>query len=276
MPAAADGATPASLQRELGAAVETAITRFENWRRAIASGGFSLAFQPIVALADRRAHHHEALVRFPAGEEPLAVVRFGEEAGLIEELDLAITDRALSVLADAPWARLAVNLSGRSVQSPAFRAGLAGLLSRRRALLGRLMFELTETHAIEQVAAAAEFLKRLRDDGCSVCLDDFGAGAAAYHYLRHFDVDFVKIDGPFLKAAAANDRDRRLVRSICGLCSELGIGVIGEMIEDEPAAMAAAALGIGYGQGRLFGAPMAGLTAAPRKGETDDGPGGEL
>jgi EAL domain-containing protein (putative c-di-GMP-specific phosphodiesterase class I) len=132
---------------------------------------------------------------------------------------------------------------------------MRALLRPHRSRGGRLMFELTESHAIERFEGAAIFLEWLKSAGFSVCLDDFGAGAATYHYLRHFDFDFIKIDGPFLKAASSNRRDRALVCSICALCRELEIGVIGEMIEDEAALEAAAALGVSYGQGRLFGVP---------------------
>jgi EAL domain-containing protein (putative c-di-GMP-specific phosphodiesterase class I) len=266
--AAADEAgTAPPLHQGLGPAVETAIARFDDWRRAVAEGRFSLAFQPIVRLADRRVEHYEVLARFPDGQTPHEVVGFGEEAGLIELLDLAICGKALAVLAATPVVTLAVNLSGRSVQSPAFRDALGELLRPHRLLLGRLMFELTESYAIEPVEAAVAFLSRLKADGCAICLDDFGAGAAAYHYLRHFAVDYVKLDGPFLKAALSNRRDRALIRSICGLCRELDTGVIGEMIEDEAALAAAVALGVDYGQGRLFGAPSPMLPLSHPTGE---------
>jgi EAL domain-containing protein (putative c-di-GMP-specific phosphodiesterase class I) len=244
-----------SLQQGLGKAFRSAIARADAWRSRVAEGRFTVVGQPIVSLADRQIHHYEVLARFTPGKSPFEVVRFAEEAGLIEEFDLAICGKALAALAAAPQLALAVNLSGRSVQSAGFRAALAALLRPRRLLLSRLTFELTESHAIEYFQPAAEFLHQLKSEGCAICLDDFGAGAATYHYLRHFAFDLVKIDGPFLRAAATNPRDHVLVRSICALCRELDIGVIGEMIEDEAALAAAAELGISFGQGRLFGAP---------------------
>ncbi|HXC30369.1 MAG TPA: EAL domain-containing protein [Stellaceae bacterium] len=252
---------PSSLQQGLDKEFRSTIARFGAWRRRVAEGRFTVVGQPIVSLADRQIHHYELLARFTPGKSPFEAVRFAEEAGLIEEFDLAICGKALAALAAAPRLALAVNLSGRSVQSAGFREALTALLRPHRALLSRLTFELTESHAVEHFRPAAEFLDELKSEGCPICLDDFGAGAATYHYLRHFAFDLVKIDGPFLKAAATNPRDRILVRSICALCAELEIGVIGEMIEDETAAAAAAELGISFGQGRLFGAP-APLSAA--------------
>jgi len=249
-----DPAAP-TLRQGLGPAVKAVMARSDDWRRMIGDGRFSLAAQPIVSLADRAIHHYEVLARFPGGRQPFETVRFAEEIGLIEEFDLAVCAKALAALDAMPDLSLAVNLSGRSVQNAGFCDAIRALLRPHRSRLDRLMFELTESHAIECFEPPATFLKWLKSAGCSVCLDDFGAGAATYHYLRHFDFDFIKIDGPFLKAASSNRRDRVLVRSICSLCRELEIGVIGEMIEDEAALEAADALGIGYGQGRLFGAP---------------------
>lgn len=260
--ASADPATP-SLRQGLGKEFRRAVARVDAWRRDVAEGHFTVVGQPILSLADRQIHHYELLARFKRGQSPFEAVRFAEEADLIEEFDLAICGKGLAALGTAPGLALAVNLSGRSVQSASFRAALTALLRPHRPLLSRLTFELTESHAVERFEPAIQFLQWLKSEGCAICLDDFGAGAATYHYLRHFAFDFVKIDGPFLKAAAVNPRDRVLVRSICALCTELEIGVIGEMIEDETALAAASELGIRFGQGRLFGAP-APLAAADR------------
>jgi EAL domain-containing protein (putative c-di-GMP-specific phosphodiesterase class I) len=198
---AADNPAAPTLRQGLGPAVEAIMARSDDWRRVIAEGRFSLAAQPIVGLADRAIHHYEVLARFPGGQQPFETVRFAEEIGLIEEFDLAVCAKALAALEAAPKLALAVNLSGRSVQNAGFCNAMRALLSPNRARLDRLIFELTESHAIERFEGAATFLGWLKSAGCLVCLDDFGAGAATYHYLRHFDFDFIKIDGPFLKAA---------------------------------------------------------------------------
>jgi EAL domain-containing protein (putative c-di-GMP-specific phosphodiesterase class I) len=152
---------------------------------------------------------------------------------------------------------IAVNMSGLSVQDDVFRDSLKQLLAPFRMLNRRLMFELTESSAIEDMDSAGNFLKWLRQQGFGVCLDDFGAGAAAYAYLRRFDVDFVKIDGPFLRDARENPRQRALLKSVAVLCKDLRSKVVAEMIEDEETAKLCKALGIEYGQGFLFGKPRA-------------------
>ncbi|OYW82922.1 MAG: hypothetical protein B7Z26_02010 [Asticcacaulis sp. 32-58-5] len=109
-----------------------------------------------------------------------------------------------------------------------------------------------------------------------VCLDDFGSGAASYNYLRHFEVDFVKIDGPFLREAVGDNRQRALIRSIVSLSHELGCQVIGETIENAEMDEMARQLSIEFGQGYLFGRPSPDLpsaavsaVAARRKGVTE-------
>ncbi|HET8995152.1 MAG TPA: EAL domain-containing protein [Acetobacteraceae bacterium] len=262
-----------SLREGLAAAVDATVNRFAETRQIISELRFSLVFQPVVALAGRAVHHYEVLSRFHGKPNTFEMVGFMEDVGLVSELDLAVCRMTLAALEQNPGVRLAINLSGRSVQSEAFRNQLSALISGVALLGDRLMFELTESAAVERLEEAASFLGWLRQRGHQVCLDDFGSGAAAYSYLRRFDVDYLKIDGPFLKAAQEMGRERALIRSICVLCDEIGAKVIGEMIEDEKAAALAKSLGIGYGQGWLFGKPMRELpkpvTASRRKGAVE-------
>jgi len=245
-----------SLREGLAAAVDDTVSRFAATRKIIGERRFSLVYQPVVALAGRAIHHYEALSRFVGKPNTFEVVGFMEDVGLVAELDLAVCQLALTVLEEHPGVRLAINLSGRSIQNEGFRKQLSDLVMPCTGLRDRLLFELTESAAVEQLEDAAHFLGWLRKLGHPICLDDFGSGAAAYSYLRRFDVDFLKIDGPFLKSAAENVRERALIRSVCVLCNEIGGKVIGEMIEDEKTATLAKGLGIDFGQGWLFGKPV--------------------
>ena len=262
-----------SLRDGLTAALDDTVSRFAQSRQIIGDRRFSLVFQPVVALTGRTLHHYEALSRFPGEANTFEMVGFMEDVGLVMELDLAVCKQAIAALKQHPGVKLAINLSGRSVQTEAFREELRRLLAPAATLSPRLLFELTESAAVEHLEEAAAFLGWLRELGHMVCLDDFGAGAAAYSYLRRFDVDFVKIDGPFLKAARDRPRERALIRSICVLCNEIGGKVIGEMIEDEATASLAKTLGIDYGQGWLFGKPLRELpkptTVSRRKGVSE-------
>jgi EAL domain-containing protein (putative c-di-GMP-specific phosphodiesterase class I) len=119
------------------------------------------------------------------------------------------------------------------------------------------MVELTESAEVEDEENAAETLRRLRARGVPVCIDDFGAGAAAFRYLKAFPVDYVKVDGAFVTAALTGERDRSFVSAMVDLSLAVGARVIAERIETEEAAAAMHALSVHFGQGWLFGRPGA-------------------
>jgi EAL domain-containing protein (putative c-di-GMP-specific phosphodiesterase class I) len=229
-------------------------------RAAIAQHRFHLAFQPVVTLDGRKIHHYEALLRpilTPASPVRTTqdFVTFSEAVGLSEELDLAVLAQTLAALRDAAGAVIAVNISGMSMQSPAFRDRLLREIDDRAA--GRLMIELTETTEIEDVAGAAATLDRLRELGVPVCIDDFGAGAASFRYLRDFHVDYIKIDGGYVRAATNSGRECGFIASMRDLAHAVGAQVIAEMTETEQTASLMADLGVRFGQGWLFGKPGA-------------------
>jgi EAL domain-containing protein (putative c-di-GMP-specific phosphodiesterase class I) len=248
-----------TLSQCLETVIENTLGKVNQVRDLIASRSFSLAYQPIVDILTRDVHHYEALMRFDGDRSPFEMITFSEKVGLHADLDVSVLETALVNMRDHPDEKIAVNISGSSLEQEAFRARMIRLLGTHKAYAGQLMIEVTESAMVEDMEPVAAFLADLRRRGHFVCLDDFGAGANAYNYLRRFDADFVKIDGPFLKAAVHQDRQRALVKSVALLCHDLGIRMIGEMIESESMAQAAASLGIAFGQGYAFGKPEAHL-----------------
>ncbi len=242
--------------------VSRACSRAEAVRRAIAGRRFALAFQPIVSMGDRAVEHYEALLRSdpelatefgPPGD----FVAFAEMVGLSEELDWAVVEAASSAARRSRRARVAANLSGLSLQSPDFRARLLDLLDREPMLASRLMAEITETAEIEDEEETARTVEALRGRGMTLCIDDFGAGAAAFRYLRAFRVDLVKIDGGYLRNAMRSEHDRGILASMVGLIRTVGARSVSERIETEAEAGLIQGLGVDLGQGWLFGRPGA-------------------
>lgn len=255
------GLEEAGLDQGLGGFVEEMGQRTLVLARAIEQQRFSLEYQPIQGLADRQTHHFEALCRPLRGvlgpsEGPGDFVNLAEAVGLTEALDFAVLEvAARDIREHNPAERIAVNLSGLSVQSASFRDRLFNRLDTEPALAGALMVELTESAEIEQEEEAAATLAGLRERGVPVCLDDFGAGAAAFRYLRAYRVDFVKVDGAFVTAALERERDRRFVASMVDLSRAVGAEVIAERIETAGHADLMRKLGVGYGQGWHLGRP---------------------
>ncbi len=249
----------ADLKQCLEKAVRSTSSQLERARRTIEDGKFELHYQPVVDLPTRDVHHYEALLRLPDGSNPFDTVTFSEDIGLSCDLDLAVLTRAIAAVRDNPSQTLAINLSGLSLQSGAFCGRLTALLDSHRDIASNLVFELTESAAVVEFEGVAAMIERLRKRSHHVCLDDFGAGSAAYNYLRRFDVDYVKIDGAFVAGAERDMRERSLLKSLVVLCAELKTEVIAEMIEREPTAAFVRSVGIGYAQGYLFGRPEAQL-----------------
>lgn len=254
--------TISDLSKGFGDLVSKMGPRIAELKKVIKERAFDLVYQPIIGLADREIHHHEALVRFRSktGQtSPYETISFAEDIGLIAALDLAICGKAIDavreVLAANGRLTLAVNLSGQSLETPIFVQRLHTLLRTAPAFRRNLMFEVTETSKISDLETTNNVLQSLRELGHQVSLDDFGAGASAFQYLRAMSIDYVKIDGSYIRNLTRDAEKAAFVRSMTALCSDLGIETIGEMVEDEATAAALLEAGVIYGQGYLFGKP---------------------
>lgn len=252
-----------TLRDALDGAMAATMARVGNLRATVAERDFTLVYQPIVDLATRAIHHVEALARFADGDSPGDTVAFAEAVRLIADFDLAVCEQVTALLRQRKEATLpiAVNVSGRSLEGSVFTEALLALLQPE--LAPRLLLEITESAVITETEAVNARLQAVRRAGFKVCLDDFGAGANSFHYLRSFEVDFIKIDGAFVRAALAHSRDGTLLSAISGFCREIGVATIGEMIESEAGAEGLRRLGVDYAQGYHFGRPVAALDEIP-------------
>jgi EAL domain-containing protein (putative c-di-GMP-specific phosphodiesterase class I) len=251
----------ASFNHGLAEFIASAQTRALSVRTTLAENRFRLAFQPIVSLETREVHHYEALIRptitpGDAIQSTQDFVTFAEAVGLSEELDWAVMQQAVAALRRSPDTLVAVNVSGLSMQSPAFCERITMLLAKQP-IPGRIMVELTETADIHNIAYASDTIDRLRAMQIQVCIDDFGSGAAAFRYLHEFRTDYVKLDGVYVRGALHNAREHGFLLSMIELANFVGAKVIAEMIEQEEQAQMMRDLGVEYGQGWLFGKPGA-------------------
>lgn len=238
------------------------------FKRTISERQFIFMAQPIVNLKSRRPHHYELLVRFEKGRSPFQMVHFAEQTGVIADLDMAALEAAVAFLAKrAPrdFPGLAVNLSGASVTNPQFATRLIRALIAHNVDPKRLSFEITESSRITDLDAAHAFIQRIRNTGHPVYLDDFGAGAASFQYLRALEVDAVKIDGAYVQSAAQLKKDALLLKAMVELCRDLGVLTVAEKVENETQVQHLAKLGVDMCQGYLFGKPAPLSTLAADK-----------
>lgn len=244
---------PGNLAAALEQAMQAALSRSGALGAAIRHRRFTLAYQPVVALADGALHHHEVLVRFGSNGSPFPTIRMAEEMDLIQALDGAVLEETLAVLSKDPALMLAVNVSGRSIMSEGYVTRATDLLRDRPWAQGRLMFEVTESAAIEDLGLADRHVQALRGAGCEVCLDDFGAGAASLAYLQQLTLDVVKIDGRYIRDLQHGGREATFVRHLVNMCGELKVRTVAEMVETPEAENAVRRAGVDYAQGWLYG-----------------------
>jgi EAL domain-containing protein (putative c-di-GMP-specific phosphodiesterase class I) len=228
--------------------------------RALARDGFELHFQPIVSLTDKPSSHFEALVRmrdehgsmvFPGLFIPVA-----EQTGQIRNIDRWVIRRAIKELAQqSEQLCLAVNLSGRSL-------GDSGLVNEIRQSLAdskvgphRLILEITETTALAEIDAARELLSSLHELGCTIALDDFGVGFSSFQYLKQLPVDYVKIDGSFIRGLDKNEDDRVFVRALNEAVHGYGKRTIAEFVENAEILRLLKEYGVDFAQGYHLGKP---------------------
>jgi EAL domain-containing protein (putative c-di-GMP-specific phosphodiesterase class I) len=250
------GAPPANLDEAVARSVRRTLTDVGLLDEAVNGRNFKLVFQPVVNLKDKNSlHHHEVLVRFGDNQSPFPMIRMAEELDLIEPLDIAVVEQTIARLAADPSLKLAANISGRTITSGAFVQAVQKMLAAKPAAVGRLLFELTESAAIEDLALADRHLQVLRGEGCLVCLDDFGAGAASLAYLQQLSLDIVKIDGRYIRELQHGGRESTFIRHLVFMCGELGVKTLAEMVESPQAEEAVRKAGVDYAQGWLYGAP---------------------
>lgn len=234
-------------------------------REAIGENRFRLYAQEIRDLAAplRRGRHLEILTRMTAPDgsliPPGAFIPAAERFDLMGALDRWVLHATLDEFGQdimaVPDLSVAVNLSANSLSDPELWTFVGSELRRSGFDARRLVFEITETAVINNFAAAERFVANARAVGCRISLDDFGSGVSSFTYLKRFAVDFIKIDGAFVKHMHESQYDKAIVRVIAGIAKEIGVKVIAECVEWTDTVEILTSLGIGYGQGYLFHRP---------------------
>ena len=249
--------------------MESTMNRISSLKSLFKRHQFNLVYQPIVSLIDEHIHHHEVLCRFKEGESPFETVTFAEEVGIILDLDLAVCKKAMDYLREFKekgdeYPKLAINISGHSLESDSFIDSLHSLLGDNPELRPYIGLEITESSQVKDLVRAERVLQLFRKNDVEVSLDDMGAGAASFQYIRALTIDHVKIDGAYVRDVLNNDKDAAILKSMARLCQDLRIGTIAEMVETREQSDFLKSLGVDYGQGWLFGKPQDSIVT-PRK-----------
>ncbi|MFZ5849821.1 MAG: EAL domain-containing protein [Actinomycetota bacterium] len=241
-------------------------------RAALLEGGLRLHLQPIVDLAAGTRVAAEALVRVEDGAggllPPARFVRVAEDSGLITQVDGWVVDEVVGLLGADEAAqraggrvllppRIAVNVSGRTVEHPGFVPRVRQALAAHRVSGRRLLVEITESTLLATSTMVADSLRALDELGVQVGLDDFGTGYSALAYLQRFRLQFLKIDMSFVRRLGVDARADALVKAVVDLAHAHDLVVTAEGVETAAQAAALRAMGCDQAQGWLFGRPCA-------------------
>jgi len=220
-------------------------------------------FQPILGIKENQIHHYEALARMRDENgniiSPVEFIDIAERFGLIGEVDRIITEKAM--IQQAKRSRLGnrltftLNLSGKDLGDDELLSFISSKMLETGADPACIVFEITETEAVHNMEKALKFMGKLQSMGCHFALDDFGVGFTSFVYLKEMKVDYIKIDGSFIKNLHEDETDQIFVKAITDVARKLGISTIAEFVVAEESLKLLKEYGVDYAQGYLIGKP---------------------
>jgi diguanylate cyclase (GGDEF)-like protein/PAS domain S-box-containing protein len=234
-------------------------------QKALDENYFELYFQVIKSLDDSNSKiRYEILLRM-LGEDntlisPVIFIPIAERYGLMPRIDQWVFENTLSLLEKHPehldeLEKCAINLSGASLNSPSTLRAILSRLTSTSVPVDKLCFEITETSAVTNLVNAGKTIDEIRHVGCQFALDDFGAGMSSFTYLKNMDVDYIKIDGAFVKDMKNDKSDRATVKAIHDIASSMGKQTIAEFVGDQATENLLKDIGVNYAQGFAIAKP---------------------
>lgn len=220
-------------------------------------------YQPILNLRTNQIAHHELLLRMVGDDgeiiPPKSFLRVAERFGLLHLVDRWVVRHAIKTIAEQRTVgkelHLTVNLSGKAFEDPELLTMIRRELAETAINPTHLMLEITETTAIVNMHHAREFINELRKMGCQFALDDFGVGFSSFYNLKHLPVDYLKIDGSFIRNLRHDASDQQVVRAIVAVARGLGKRTVAEYVGDEETLRLLREYQVDYAQGSLIGRP---------------------
>ncbi|MEE9209576.1 MAG: EAL domain-containing protein [Kiloniellales bacterium] len=226
---------------------------------AIKDDRLVFAYQPIVDAVSHEVRYYECLLRMHSPDGRLIAagefVPVVERLGLMRALDRRALDLTLRDLEQYPEITLAFNISGVTAADRGWLRTFIARLKDRSELASRLLVEITETAALHDLEDSARFVSIMRDLGCQVAVDDFGAGYTTFRHLKALTVDVVKIDGSFVQNLAASPENQLFIRNLLSLARAFNLVTVAECVETAEDAAILVREGVNLLQGYYFGRP---------------------
>lgn len=236
-------------------------------QQAFASDQMVLYFQPIVSLKnpDKNHPHYELLIRYVDSDgshvKPEKFLTAAEKYGIAYQIDLWVLTTALDFFKKHPQHTrqlncCSINLSANSLGNFQTRSAIRLLMEDLDFPTHKICFEITESCAIQNLQDAVEFIGELKNLGCQFALDDFGTGYSSLGYLKNLDVDYLKIDGAFIRDIAEDEIDHAMVTAIANISKAMKIKTIAEYVENEKILETLLPIEIDFAQGYGLAQPM--------------------
>lgn len=226
---------------------------------AMNNGRVMIHYQPIVCARKETASLYECLIRIADNDgELIPAYKFipvAEELGLVRSLDKRVLELAVACLDRMPDISLSLNVSGVTTTDVSWVQKAVELLNRNPSAASRLTVEITETVALQDMSELKNFVAILREMGCQVAIDDFGAGYTSYRNLKALDVDMVKIDGDFVRNITSSEDNQFYVRALTELAHHFGLKSVAECVETADEAALLREIGVDYLQGYYYSKP---------------------
>lgn len=223
---------------------------------------FVLHAQPILDIRLGEVTHHELLIRMKDNDgsliPPTEFLYTAERFGMAIDIDKWVLGQAIDILSGlSPYSqiKIAVNVSGGSLDGTVLTDWLTATLTEREVAPSSLVIEVTETDAITNMARARRFAEVLQSLDCEFSLDDFGAGFGSFYYLKHLPIDYIKIDGDYINNLTSS-HDQVIVKSMIQSASGLGKRTVAEFVSDQESLDLIAEFGVDYAQGFFIGKPV--------------------
>ncbi len=226
--------------------------------QALKEDRFCLYAQSITPLNDSTETHYELLIRMKDKDGkiilPGSFLPAAERYNLIEQIDRWVVEQAFGLLANNPDFQrqinfISINISGQSLTRSDFLDLIVNQLDKTGVETAKICFEITETAAISNLSAATKFISVLKGMGCQFALDDFGSGLSSFGYLKNLPVDYLKIDGMFVKDIVDDPIDHAMVKSINEIGHVMGMQTIAEFVENDEIKGMLREIGVNYAQG---------------------------
>lgn len=227
--------------------------------QAVNEGRLRLAFQPVIDARDGHVAHYEALLRLTSEDGSItsagALIPVAERMGLIGMIDRIVLEKVVAELRADPDVSIAVNVSNLTILDSGWLNLLTQLMGETPEIAPRLMVEITETAVHGDLKHSARFCAEVQAMGCLIALDDFGSGYTSFRQLKTLSIDYVKIDGAFIRDLTNNADSRLFVKILLDFTKGFGLKSVAEFVENGEVAKMLMDLGVDYLQGYYFGKP---------------------